>query len=423
MPLKCSVRQMAIAQRFQSDLSEEHKLFHGLFGKTGDRPNIGRTSRVSSIHAPGTRSRPNSRGVLVSSGSSDSLVVQQPSRYWFSRGGGNMTLFHKAEGRIALDPKLRAIDTPGPQKLPDAYDPETQMRASSPLHPPMNTMQFSSQTAKRFPIKIDRNFSRPRSDRSRDGFDSGSNKRRNRTGNSSSSVPAGESTIISETWTLDEEHSKLDSVVAECRPSTSQTASSMWSISDGWDKRPRPQNESLLYKFEHGRARSAAPRPRKVVVRKADAPFGQHTMGVGERVHPLLWDGNPSTTFSVGSPGKQDKAAFPGAIYDPNSTLQEAHLPDCNFSSQERFVGFGAVMPPAVTSQCRARHPNYALTQPSRPCSAKLITGRNQPKLSLGAFSPGPKYNIRDIRFDLLSTKPSTFSFVIGDRHGGAQFS
>ena len=99
--------------------------------------------------------------------------------------------------------------------------------------------------------------------------------------------------------------------------STSQTASSMWSISDGWDKRPRPQNESLLYKFEHGRARSAAPRPRKVVVRKAYAPFGQHTMGVGERVHPLLWDGNPSTTFSVGSPGKQDKAAFPGAITIP----------------------------------------------------------------------------------------------------------
>lgn len=420
VPLKCSVKQMAIAQLFQSDMTEEHKLFQGLFGRAGDQPNIGTTSRVTSSNAPGTRSRPNSRGRMLASSGSAATLGSQPSQYWVeNRGGGNMTLFHQAEGRVALDPKLRSVDTPGPKKLPDAYDPSTQMRASSPLHPPMNTMQFSSQTAERFPVKIDRDFEMPRPDRSREGFDAGSS-RKSRNSRSASSIPAGDSTIVSETWTLDDNPSSKDGSNPAGRPSTAQTGKSMWSISDGWDKRPLPQDESLLFKFRSNRAQSATPRPRKVVVRKADAPLGRHTMGVGERVHPLLWDGNPSTTFSVGSPGKQDKAVFPGAIYTPQSTLQEPHLPDCNFSSQERFVGFGAVMPPAVTSQCKARSPNYELTQPTHPCSANLITGRNQPKMSLGAFSPGPKYNTREIPEHLLSTKPSTFSFVIGTRHDTA---
>ena len=411
---------MAIAQLFQSDLRNEEQLFHGLFGRTTGQPNIGTTSRVKSSHAPGTRSRPNSKGAGVVSNSSVSSLDTQPSLYWVeNRGGGNMTLFHQAEGRVALDPKLRSVDTPGPKKLPDAYDPSSQMRESSPLHPPMNTMQFSSQTAVRFPAKIDRDLEMPRPDRSREGFDSGSSKSR-RSG-AGSTVPPGDGTIVSETWSLDDNPSKEESTNVGSRPSTAHAVKSMWSISDGWNNRPRPQDESLLFKFGARRARLATPRPRKVVVRKSDAPLGRHTMGVGERVHPLLWDGNPSKTFSVGSPGRQDKAVFPGAIYTPKMKLQEPHLPECNFSSQERFVGFGAVIPPAVTSQCRVRTPQYALTQPTHPCSAKILTGRNQPKLSLGAFSPGPKYNTREVSDHLLSTKPSTFSFVIGTRHEGVE--
>lgn len=301
-----------------------------------------------------------------------------------------MTTAHTSEGRVALDPKRRPVHSPGPAVLPDPY--KDNLRPSSPLRPASPPgMQFGTSSEKRFKDP-------PTND--------GPKRVNNRAKTAGVRI-----TTRSQTLSIDRSTDSDYDEPMQYR-SSHKHSEPKWTMGQGFSKRPRPMDTSLLY--DHNRAGTAnSVRQRTSHTLSTSTPsFGTS----GQRYGPLHWKNTELRTNTMSE--KDNAGASPGPVYGMHSpdsgkkhidygpshrlVMPKGYV-NVPFSSAYRFMP-GRSFHPLPPASINAAPTGYGVastvaTEPARPCTVNI--GAKTPEMDSFPVNklsqaPGVVYNLRE---------------------------